>query len=1379
MNPAAVEHALEIARKSLLDLSLRNPLLNSDVNNRTRIDVVGGQSGEIYRRLVAEEKSLSFKAAAESESRAKRKGPSESPSLFDLGQPEAFDDATEGSPSKNLALQSDLNSVNLQKKLLKLQLDARTTQEERGVNILYLALGFLRWFDKPDVGNAAEKALQAPLILVPISLTRKSVNSNFRLTWDHGEVSINHSLGEKLKNNFGIDKWPELGTTESSDIEQYFQQVADAIQSEPKWIVDPNKATLAFFAFAKYLMWKDLDPQRWPKGAPITGKRLVGGVLGGGFRGEKPLFPSEGRIDGQLKPNQTTHVVDADSSQAIVIEEVRRGRDLVVQGPPGTGKSQTIANIIATAVREGKKVLFLAEKMAALEVVKRRLDNVGLGDLCLELHSNKANKKAALAELQRTYRIPAPPNPNLDQHAAKLSETLHKLNDYVAALHCKQLPSGVSAFDAQGKLLNLSSSGLKCTIKSEWLPSVLGWTSSDMAQRRAVFANLAQSAHDIGKPLDHPWRGLRSKTLVPSDVRTFVRTLDSLESQLDQLVTQLGKLANLLGTRPPTTGKQAATLATEAIIAAKSPHNQRDCFKHAAWRTQIDAIAKLVFDGARYAELVRKLAPAVTDHAIKANLGEIQHQLQSHSKSWFRWLRRSYWRARTELRAIVANSRRTSFDDRLAILNDLVESRHALGRIEIDDELGKNAFGSLWQGFNSDWSVLSRITAWVTGLSGDQPQRDRIIAFAGSIRDPASVYACFSEIKGLLKPTLEPLRDALLQLDPDCDFELALGSPKIDTATFKSIARRISDWRTHESHALPWSNYYSTLCQLRELGLEELSDAVDQSLLSTVEAAEQFELAYYGAILRERRKSLPPLNNSFKGSSHDRLISEFRRLDLEQIELTRGMVKQTHFVQISGVSEAPQELNVLKHEWGKKTKHLPIRQLLLKTRNAVQALKPVFMMSPMSVAQFLEPGALEFDLLVIDEASQMEPVDALGAMARAKQIVVCGDEMQLPPTNFFKNVVDGAADGGGDENGGANVAALQSILGACKAAGMRDEMLRWHYRSRHHSLIAVSNQQFYDDQLFVVPSPMPANDQLGLRFHHLPDSVYGRGGSATNPLEAKAVVAAIIRHAEKCPHKSLGVAAFSAAQRDEILDQLELQRRARPDLEAIFFNANPEEPFFVKNLENVQGDERDVIFISVGYGRDDKGKLTMEFGPLTRQGGEKRLNVLTSRAKERCEVFSQLTHHDINLANVNSYGVKSLKVFLEYAQTGNLAQPAQPMGGFESDFERAVCQEIRRQTGLEVHSQIGVAGFRIDLAVVHPNFPGCYILGIECDGAGYHSSRSARDRDRLRQQILEDRGWTIHRIWSTDWFNQPEIQLKNAVEAIERAKRMSNPRELA
>ena len=413
---------------------------------------------------------------------------------------------------------------------------------------------------------------------------------------------------------------------------------------------------------------------------------------------------------------------------------------------------------------------------------------------------------------------------------------------------------------------------------------------------------------------------------------------------------------------------------------------------------------------------------------------------------------------------------------------------------------------------------------------------------------------------------------------------------------------------------------------------------------------------------------------------------------------------------------------------------------------------------------------VEFDLLVVDEASQVQPVDALGAIVRCKQIVVVGDSKQLPPTRFFARLTTESA---GDEDTETETQAaeakdIESILGLCCARGLPQTMLRWHYRSRHHSLIAVSNHEFYEDRLFIIPSPYSAAAGLGLKFNHVPDGVFDSGGSGTNRVEAKAVCRAVIEHARRTPQLSLGVAAFSVRQQQAILDELELLRRENPETEP-FFNDHPAEPFFVKNLENVQGDERDVIYISVGYGRDVHGCMAMRFGPLSNEGGERRLNVLISRAKKRCEVFSSITADDIDLERASGRGVHALKTFLSFAQTGRLAVASASGREEESPFEEAVRKAVE-SLGHEVHAQVGIAGFFIDLAVVDRERQGRYLLGIECDGATYHSSRSARDRDRLRQAVLEDHGWIIHRIWSTDWFQRPAEQLRKVAEAIERAK---------
>jgi very-short-patch-repair endonuclease len=507
----------------------------------------------------------------------------------------------------------------------------------------------------------------------------------------------------------------------------------------------------------------------------------------------------------------------------------------------------------------------------------------------------------------------------------------------------------------------------------------------------------------------------------------------------------------------------------------------------------------------------------------------------------------------------------------------------------------------------------------------------------------------------------------------------------------------------------------------------------------------------------------------FDGKSHGQVVEEFRRLDLRRIELARAEVALAHHERIPTGSSGIGELGVLKWEMEKQRRHKPIRQLLREAGHAVQQIKPVFMMSPISIAQYLQPGILGFDLLLIDEASQVRPVDALGAVARSRQVVVVGDDKQLPPTRFFSKMIDDEEYADADEGAAtARAGDLESILGLCSSRGFPQRMLRWHYRSHHHSLIAVSNREFYDNRLYVVPSADRAVASQGLCFQHVPHGIFDRGGTATNREEARAVAQAVIEHVRRNPEQSLGVGAFSIRQRDIIQDELELLRREHDDLEWFFMPGKPD-PFFVKNLENIQGDERDVIFISVGYGRDESGFMSMSFGPLSVEGGERRLNVLISRARQRCEVFSSITDDDIDLVRAKSRGAAAFKTFLRYARLGQMDIGVASDREFDSEFEAQVAASLSR-LGYQVDPQVGVAGFFVDLGVYDQAQPGRYLLGIECDGAAYHASRSARDRDRLRQQVLEDRGWNIHRIWSTDWFRDPRGQLAKVVEAIDRAR---------
>jgi very-short-patch-repair endonuclease/ligand-binding SRPBCC domain-containing protein len=698
---------------------------------------------------------------------------------------------------------------------------------------------------------------------------------------------------------------------------------------------------------------------------------------------------------------------------------------------------------------------------------------------------------------------------------------------------------------------------------------------------------------------------------------------------------------------------------------------------------------------------------------------------------------------------------------RLDDLKLLVEGQQLAAAVVAAADLGRAAFGADWRDDQSDWTRLSLAAGWIGNnldihqLAARLPHRTELSERAAELASARDILV--SDVEKLLVD---------MQAGDDC-----LPAPgTVSTAELSSIEQSLAAWKSNGEQLSKWVAYRTRAARANSLGLSDLVSRLHVGELRPSSARAEFEMAYFETVLRDQVAADPALGE-FDGDLHNRLVQTFTELDKQRIRHSALEVVRAHHRTIPprvGGKVGP--LGVLRSEMARKRGHMPIRQLMQKAAPAVQALKPVFMMSPLSVAQFLQPGCLEFDLLVMDEASQIQPVDALGAIARCKQVVVVGDPQQLPPTAFFSKVT-GTSDAADDDDGTARVADIESILGLFTARGLPMRMLRWHYRSRHESLIAVSNRQFYENKLFIVPSPYTAQAGLGLRFHHVTNGIFETGTTRTNPVEAKTVAQAIIDHAINHPELSLGVVAFSAAQRRAILDQLELLRRALPPEQEAFFQAHAAEPFFVKNLENVQGDERDVIFISVGYGPTALGlKPPMRFGPLGQDGGERRLNVLISRAKRRTEIFSSMTDEDIEPDFASSRkGVFAFKMFMHFARTGRMTMAEATARDHESVFEAQVAEALHAR-GYQVHRQVGLAGFFIDLAIADPECADRYLLGIECDGAAYHEARSARDRDRLRQAILEDHGWNILRIWSTDWFRRPLAELDRVVAAIEAAK---------
>lgn len=675
-------------------------------------------------------------------------------------------------------------------------------------------------------------------------------------------------------------------------------------------------------------------------------------------------------------------------------------------------------------------------------------------------------------------------------------------------------------------------------------------------------------------------------------------------------------------------------------------------------------------------------------------------------------------------------------------------------------------YGPLWSGLDTDWRTLEAAIRWVVRLQemlGGPPSRPfvdhnhgvRCTLSTESLRGhldaiESSRKAVLEHFEPARRGELEP--DLLAGFGPSADFVEELIEQIEDISLWIDYRRRRRE--------LERAGFRSTLeyCEEEEVDPDELADVLEKSVL---------------ALWLETVLQRDPRLQRLRAADRDELVRQYQDLDRRLVQDASERVVEACNLRRPGTAVGA--AGVIRREAMKKRRHIAVKSLMDQALEVIVRLKPCFMMSPLSVSQFLPAKAELFDVVIFDEASQVLPADAINAIYRGRQLIVAGDEKQLPPTNFFQRGTE-PGDDIADEEGFDD---FESILGQCRGTASFPELpLRWHYRSRDEALITFSNVRFYSPPgLITFPSPKEVDEGFGVQFIRVA-GVYRRGTTRDNPAEAQAIAERVLFHVRRDASRTIGVIAFSTAQQDCIEQAIGAMREEHPELESFFDNQDRLDGFFVKNLEAVQGDERDIILFSVGYGPDEAGKMTMSFGPLNREGGWRRLNVAVTRARYRVEVVASFTPGELVARELKNRGVSELLRYLDYAARGT---PALSVGvgegeaEVESPFEESVLRVVQGW-GYSVRPQVGAAGYRIDLGVRHPEKPGEFVLGIECDGARYHSSRVARDRDRLRQQVLEGLGWTIHRIWGPSWYRDRAGQERRLREAIERACTGAGPR---
>ncbi|WFU20729.1 DUF3320 domain-containing protein [Bradyrhizobium sp. CB3481] len=1332
---------LEIWKRNLLDLSLKNRLLNfKDSKSTIAIDCPDPamledrlSDGDRFK-LLGKTTVLDGTDGRDTTLLAERQN-EEARKAFILDAMKRGD------------LHTNIADSELDGRLTDLYRASRLAFEEGGANILYLCLGFLIWTPQDGAGP-----YRAPLILIPVQLERKSVRSGFRLALHEDEARFNPTLLQMLKQDFDL-AMPEfdgelLQDATGIDVTGIWKAVRRHIKNIKGWEVT-EQVKLATLSFTKYLMWKDLvDRTDLLKRNPVV-RHLIDTPTHS-YEGSGAGFIDARTIDEIVDPAELFAPLSADSSQIAAIVAAQRGADYVLFGPPGTGKSQTIANAITNCLAHQKTVLFVSQKTAALEVVRQRMQAIGLGNYCLEVHSTKAQKSSVLEQLATAWRER---NLVTEEHwstaAGELKKRRDQLNRLVSALH-RRRANGMTAYEAFGRVI--ADRNRLADIELTW-PAGTVHSPGQLARMRESCADIRTALEAVGDPSVHPLQGIEQTRWNPAWAQALQQAVDRMQATLEQtreaadsLLTSLGLNEVADDSSLPQLLKLVALMLNQdaadgvLLLNEEAPHRIR----------ALSALADMV------GRIRNKASELSTEYDFKAaflDLSALQRDWTEACASNVLLRGGRKKKVRLHLQPYCPGEVPDEIGRDLIVLQDLCDLLRGM-------EALKPHFRDierLWRGLDSDPERIASLIKWAHDLQTavdafhvDDVTPQRMTAHvAGLLARDISRFRSGGQVRRAFD-AMQQAFPAMYQAAKDVGTCIGLDRPseiiRLEPGWIDALQERSARWRANIMKAPQWATWRAAAKAARAAGLSPLVEAVEGGRITRDELVGAFDYAY-ARWVAETIVNDDEVLSGFLAERHEAVIEAFVAADEKVGELARQIVKarigaavptQTNF------GKDP-EWGTLAREINKKARHMPLRQLFGRIPNVMTQLAPCIMMSPLSIAQYLPAEAKPFDVVIFDEASQIPVWDAIGAIARGSQVIVVGDPEQLPPTSVGQRGVDD------EDDDGSTVQSQQSILDECLASNIPSMRLSWHYRSRHESLIAFSNAKYYRGELMTFPSPVTRD--TAVRYVHVEGGIYERGGAKVNRKEAEAVVAEVVRRL-KTSTKSIGVVTFNGDQQRLIENMLDQARRSDPALEPHFDRNQTREPIFVKNIENVQGDERDIIIFSVAVGPDKIGRITAQISSLNSEGGHRRLNVAVTRARSELLVFATLRPEQIDLGRTSAKGVVDFKHFLEFAEHGAraIAEAFSTTGReTESPFEDAVMDALQSR-GWEVHPQVGVSFFRIDLGIVHPDFPGRYLAGVECDGATYHRSATARDRDRLREMVLTSLGWRIRRIWSTEWW---------------------------
>lgn len=1458
---ADINQKFDIWKNKLLDMGKRNNLLNYHDTKRGSLQIKIPAIYDLWDSFVIKEQPIEF------------------PYAEDIDDEAAEDNAL--SDQNSIITNQSVNEQ--QKTLRNLRNKSKTFMEEQGINVLYLSFGFVSWTEAAH----SKQYFEAPLVLVPVSISWESITSPFVLTLHEDEIITNPTLSYKMHTDFGIEL-PDFDT--DSSLSDYFDTVKELIVKN-NWDIVPI-VKLGLLSFLKINMYHDLEAHS----ADILKHPVIKAIAGNSSDIDNDLSMLDNfDHDSECVPSDVFQIVDADSSQQDAILCAKRGMSFILQGPPGTGKSQTITNIIAECLADGKKVLFVSEKMAALEVVHKRLNNAGLDDFCLIMHSHKANKKETLEQLERVLNLSqtkANINDEAYQKLTELEKDRRKLNTYSNDVFKNILPLNKTIYEANGYLASLQSyADIVFSVDNirqisfeqyieflnvlEQLKNTVSNKSTDFTANPWYSANVKFVSNELRHNINAKVQSLVAKSCKISELENELS--DKLSISYKVSYAELAKLIKILalaGSSPKVpvfwmTDENVDSLLKEVdkcnkskehFITAKEklrdtnnrisqkggPHFSvcadivtLDDLNRSAdelrlyvksnavynlwWNDNFESIYEIISAGMKliieYNEAKNQLLNLYEKEILNIDYNSIYMRFKTEYQSIFRVFNSTYRKDKKLFAALYRESVKSLSDEEIlsaiSTLKDMEEIKSELNQKdkrlqnvlkdlycaentdihevrqkvemyrllreygdilkELRTLLSENSksetalkchYESMYSGLDTDWNKIREALHWTATIKSE-------LEFIPDNTEFAKLL-CISDESILLCKTLTvSISDAINNFNTDFEWFLNLFENKECLTNLKitELTERIKQCGNNLSLLEKWIDYRNIRDKCVDIGLGDFIKKLEEQPIDSDDIIHVFQKRFFSLWIDSVIAELPAVAN-FRRKNQENLINNFCRLDKLQFDIAQARIRSKLIDSLPSAmhfTNGSDEISILKREISKQRRIMPIRKLFKQIPDLILRLKPCLMMSPLSVSLFLEADSFKFDTVIFDEASQVCTENAIGAIFRGKQVIIAGDSKQLPPTSFFSTGVSGGGfdDSDNDED---EPYSYDSILD--EAALLPERTLLWHYRSRHEHLIAFSNTKIYKKQLVTFPSNVDRMPDYGVEYYYVANGFYDRGGKKGNIIEAQKVADMVFEHFSRFGSKrSLGVIAFGEVQRLAIDTAIRKKRMENQQFEE-FFNEDLKEPFFVKSLENVQGDERDTIIFSIGYARDAAGNIYMQFGPLSQSGGERRLNVAITRAKYNVKLVGSIVPTDINIDKISSEGPKLLRSYIEFAMNGPVVLENEITDNNEiqhdSPFEESVYKFLEEK-GYKLSTQVGCSGYRIDMAIKHPDISGRYVLGIECDGASYHSARTARERDRLRQDVLESMGWKIYRIWSTDWIKDPVTEGKLLIEAVEKA----------